>query len=230
MELTYKNLIVAGCSFSTGTNLPEKFNNTPKTWSHFLVNKYLTSVNCYINLGILGGGNTQIAKSVIYTLEKINLNPNETLVLFNITGLQRIDLMCQLEQPDHNEYFSWKNMYNFSYINIPHLNSTDTIFKDLLHKNLGYDQVLLSNSIELISLFNYLKSKKIDYKFMLLDDTIEERSPDILNPYLKEAIKFDGLNMHEYCKKNNLLHDDGFHPSADGYSVLSDFIYQSLTA
>lgn len=230
MELTYKNLIVAGCSFSEGTNRKELFNNTPETWSHFLVNKYLTSVNRYINLGIPGGGNTQIVKSLIYTLETTNLNPNETLVLFNITGLQRIDLMCQIEQPDHNEYFRWKNMYNFSYINIPHLNSTDTIFKDLLHKNLGYNEVVLSNSIELIGLFHYLKSKNIDYKFMLLDNTIEERCPDVLKTYIDSAIKFNGLNMYEYCEENNLLDTDNFHPSTDGYSALSDFIYQSLTA
>ena len=228
MELTYKNLIVAGCSFSTGDGLIENFVNNPTTWSHFLVTKYLKTVDTYYNLAVSGCGNTGISKSLIHTIEKHKFESSDTLVLFNISGLQRIDFLCQLECADSNENFNYSNLYNFSFLNVPHISTQVNFFKSSLHKHLGYDQVILSNSIELISLFNYLKSKKIDYKFMLLDDTIEERSPDILNPYLKEAIKFDGLNMHEYCKKNNLLHDDGFHPSADGYSVLSDFIYQAL--
>jgi hypothetical protein len=231
--MKYRKLLVSGCSFSAGSSSLDEVKQNPETWSHYLVNNDLTDIDVLINVALTGGGNAAMVNNLIYAIETQNtgvIDPAETLVIFNVTGLQRIDMISETFHPNANKYHSWDTILGFNWITIPHLTATNTVFKDLIHKNCGYDNIVLYNSLQVIMLINYLESKGFAYKFMLLDDTIEEEAPDILLPYIANAIKFEGLNMHEYCKENNMLSEDGWHPSDTGYKSISDMLYQALAS
>lgn len=228
--MKYKKILVSGCSFSVGSSSLDEAKQNPSTWSHYLINNYLTDINALMNVALSGGGNTAMVKNLVAAIEtQPVVDPKDTLIIFNITGLQRIDMICPVDHYDVNKNNSWAQCFGFNWINLPHLSTINTVYKDIIQKNSGWNETILENSLELVLLFGYLENKGFDYKFMVMDKTIFERAPDFLKPYLNAALDFDGhKTMHEFCKANNLLDKDGFHPSDQGYRTISKYIFDDL--
>jgi hypothetical protein len=227
-----KQLLVTGCSFSAGSTNTQEALNAPSTWGHFLLKSLGLPV--FVNLSISGGGNYAAGKNLIYWIENDqHITPENTLIVFNLTGLDRIDTMCPPDHPNANKFFSWSHVFKFGWITQGSFLSTQEPFKGLLQKNMGYNQVQISSSLAIIDTITYIESKNLDYRFMVMDQQILDESPVWLTKFISDRstkwIKFDGCQtMHEYCKKNNMLAHDQFHPSLDGHKEIASYIYQAI--
>ena len=232
----FEKLVISGCSFSAGTSDMHLAAGRPTTWSHFLLPKI--SPKIFVNLAMPGGGNIAAAYNIVYLLEtKKFFTSNETLVLFNITGLDRFDTICYKDNAYANSSFSWNQDFGFGWITeggFAHGRwSTQMPFKGMLHKNIGMDQLITFNSLSIINTITYLEANNFQYAFMLMDQHVETDTPDFLKRFLNNRsahyITFDGIsNMHEYCKQNTWLKKDQFHPSHEGHSAIADFVYQHI--
>ena len=234
----FEKLVISGCSFSAGTSDIYMAVSQPTTWSHFLLPK--TNSEIFVNLAIPGGGNIAAGYNIVYLLEtKESFTSNDTLILFNITGLDRVDTMCYCDHPQANSSFSWNQDFGFGWITeggFTHgrfWRDGGLPFKRLLQKNMGLDQIITVNSLSIINTITYLEANNFQYAFMLMDQYIETAAPDFLKRFLDNRsahyITFDGVsNMYEYCKQNSLLGWDQFHPSREGHSAIADFVYRYI--
>ena len=206
----------------------------PSTWSHFLLSK--TNSKIFVNLAIPGGGNIAAGYNIVYLLEtKKFFTSNDTLVLFNITGLDRFDTMCYKDNAHANTSFSWNEDFKFGWLTeggFGHAGPRPP-FKGLLQKNMGLDQMITFNSLSIINTITYLEANNFQYAFMLMDRHIEPAAPDFLKRFLDNRsayyITFDGVsNMYEYCKQNTWLKGDQFHPNHEGYSAIADVVSRHI--
>lgn len=226
-------LVNAGCSFTAGTSDIHLAKNNPQSWGHFLLSKINPRI--YINLGIPGGGNRQIADNLIYLLNsKPEITPSNSLILFNISGLDRIDTMCSIEHPDANKNFSWSKDFGFSWITEGGFVSTNAPFYGALQKNMELEQIRLSSCLAIIQLLAFLKLKKFRFFFMTLDDKIFEECPTwfktvIFEHYNHNYIRFgEVFSMHEFAKSKNLLAPDRFHPNLEANQLVANVVYETL--
>ena len=234
----FEKLVISGCSFSAGTSDIYMAVSQPTTWSHFLLPK--TNSEIFVNLAIPGGGNIAAGYNIVYLLEtKESFTSNDTLILFNITGLDRVDTMCYCDHPQANSSFSWNQDFGFGWITeggFTHgrfWRDGGLPFKRLLQKNMGLDQIITVNSLSIINTITYLEANNFQYAFMLMDQYIETAAPDFLKRFLDNRsahyITFDGVsNIYEYCKQNTWLKKDQFHPSHEGHSAIADFVYRHI--
>ena len=216
----FEKLVISGCSFSAGTSDIYMAVSQPTTWSHFLLPK--TNSEIFVNLAIPGGGNIAAGYNIVYLLEtKESFTSNDTLILFNITGLDRVDTMCYCDHPQANSSFSWNQDFGFGWITeggFTHgrfWRDGGLPFKRLLQKNMGLDQIITVNSLSIINTITYLEANNFQYAFMLMDQYIETAAPDFLKRFLDNRsahyITFDGVsNIYEYCKQNTWLKKDQF--------------------
>ena len=234
----FEKLVISGCSFSAGSSDIHQANSQPTTWPHFLLPKI--NPNIFVNLAIPGGGNIAAGYNIVYLLEtKKFFTSNETLVLFNITGLDRFDTICYKDNAHANPSFSWNQDFGFGWITEGEFThgrlwrDGGLPFKGLLHKNIGIDQMITFNSLSIINTITYLEANNFQYAFMLMDQHIETAAPDFLKRFLDNRsahyITFDGVsNIYEYCKQNTWLKKDQFHPNHEGHSRIADFVYQHI--
>jgi hypothetical protein len=230
---SFDNLIVAGCSFSAGTSNIDQAKQMPTTWSHFLLQKFSTKF--FYNLSIPGGGNIQILNNLTFMLEIKNyIIEKPTVVILNFSGLDRIDTMCAVDHPDANKNFSWSKDFGFGWITQGSFLSKSAPYHGCLQKNIGFDQVVLTNCLTIVQCLNYLKSKQVKFFFMLMDDDIIKIAPEwfqtMLNQhYQKEFIRF---KLHDsissFVKSKNLLAEDKFHPNTEAYRLIADEIFKKL--
>ena len=225
------NFIVAGCSFSVGISDKEVAINCPTTWSHFLLSKL--NPKFFYNLAIPGSGNFAIANNLIYLLESKNhIEAKDSLIIFNISGLDRIDTMVPVDHPNANKSFSWDKDFKFGWIVEGGFLNNKNVFKGLLQKNMGFEQVQLLSCLSMVQCFSYLESRNFNYRFMLMDNNILN-SPvwftDFLNVRQDKWIQFDhAQSMHEYAKNTNLLSEDKFHPSIHAHKLIADQIFNKI--
>ena len=228
----FEKLVISGCSFSAGSSDIENGTMYPITWSHFLLPKI--NPNVFVNLSVHGGGNISSGFNIVYLLEtKKFFTSDDTLILFNITGLDRVDTMCYNDNSYANSSFSWNKDFGFGWITEGGFTSKLPPFNGMLQKNIGVDQIITTNSLSIINTITYLEANNFQYAFMLMDQHVETDAPDFLRRFLnnrsKYYITFDGIsNMHEYCKQNTWLKKDQFHPSHEGYSRIADFVYRHI--
>ena len=226
-----KQFITAGCSFTAGNSLIENATQ-PKTWSHFLLPKI--NPEFFYNLAIPGGGNCATSTNLIYLLEtKKYIEPKNTLIGINITGLDRIDTMCAVDHPDSNKNFSWNHDFGYSWITEGGFTSNIPPFYGVLQKNTEIEQISISNALAMIKCFSYLELHKFNYFFMVMDDLVIQDSPpwflDFLNCRRQQWITFDDhITMHSLAKGKNLLEEDKFHPSISGYQLIADMVLEQL--
>jgi hypothetical protein len=227
-----EKLVISGCSFSAGSSDIENGIMYPTTWSHFLLSKINPTI--FVNLSISGGGNIASGYNIVYLLEtKKFFTSNETLILFNITGLDRIDTLCYHDHAQSNSSFSWNKDFGFGWITEGGFTTKMPPFNGMLQKNIGFEQTIIANSLAIINTVTYLEANNFQYAFMLMDQHIESNSPDFLkrflNARLDRCITFDKIkDMHTYCKENNWLSNDQFHPDKEGYNTIADFVYRYI--
>jgi hypothetical protein len=229
---SFDKLVISGCSFSAGSSDIKIGTMSPTTWSHFLLPK--TNSNIYVNLAIPGGANIAAGHNIVYLLEtKKFFTANDTLVMFNITGLDRFDIMCYSDHENSNPTFSWNQDFGFGWLTTGGFTTKGMPFKGMLQKNIGFEQTIIANSLAIINTVTYLEANNFQYAFMLMDQHIESNSPDFLkrflNARLDRCITFDKIkDMHTYCKENNWLSNDQFHPGKEGYNAIADFVYRHI--
>ena len=90
--ITYKKLIVSGCSY-TNSGYP--------TWAYFLSEKYNLEL---VNLAWSGAGNKHIADSLILYLEQNKCDANEVLIGAMWSGIDRHDWYVSLPDPKYAQY------------------------------------------------------------------------------------------------------------------------------
>ena len=225
------NFIVAGCSFSAGTNDKELAINCPTTWSHFLLKKL--NPTFFYNLAIPKSGNYSISTNLIYLLESKNhINPENTIIGINFTGLDRIDNMCSQDHPNANRDFSWDHDFKFGWITEGTFITRSQPYNGILQKNIGFEQTKITNCIFIIQCISYLEARNFNYFFMLMNDTIIDAPSwftNFLNSHKDKWITFDNnQNMHEFSKSKNLLVNDTFHPLPSAHKLMAEHISNKL--
>jgi len=225
--------ITAGCSYSAGIGDVIKAKRNPQTWSHYLLSEL--NPEFFYNLAIPAGGNTQISKNLAYMLEtKKYITPNNTLIGINLSGLDRIDTMCAVDNLYANKNFSWAQDFGFGWITQGSFLFNAPPFNGMLQKNMELTQVKQTSCLSIMQCVAYLDWRGFDYFFMLMDDSVIDDAPDwfkdsLLNSRQDRYIKFDEhRSMYSFAKNQNLLSNDNFHPSQAGYELIGDRVYKFL--
>lgn len=222
------NFIITGCSFSAGIiSLPHDTANDwedrGSVWSHFCFAKMNPSTDKFLNLAIPGGGNLASFMNLVYVLEtnKGIVTPDNTLIGFNITGMNRYDVIGDPERDNINKDIACidpegishpSEVLGFGWITKPNTNLKTCILSELV----------------IITCLTYLESKKFNYFFMLMNDSIYTDSSFMFKQALDQRksnwIIFDKTKgMAELAKKYNQLEPDG-HPTITGHKRLSEFV------
>lgn len=239
MEYTVPDrLLVSGCSFTTsGSDVASLIENVV-SWPDPLVKEY--NIKIINNLAMQGNGNTSICQGLSYVINselRHSFPPERTLILFNITGLDRIDLMVPNSHPDINTLGSWHRVFPFAWITsggwLGQRSGNSKKLIDSLQKNMGWEQVILSNCLTIINLVRSLESLGYRYHFMLMDDQILKDAPEFFVEFIKTKsdhwITFgEHLSMHAYGDSLGVLQDDNFHLSIDGNIKISKVVSQKI--
>jgi hypothetical protein len=172
--------------------------------------------------------------------------PENTLILFNITGLERIDIMVPKDHPHINDGCSWARLFDFAWLTsmgwfgsdhvspIGILSGHSKPLLDSLQKNQGYEQVVLSNCLSIVNFIESLKAKRYRFCFMIMDDRILEDSPKWFRDFLEAQdaswIRFgEYLSMLSYTKSlKNHLQEDNFHPNHEGSKAIAKVAANSI--
>lgn len=228
-----KTFIASGCSFTASTSDISKPTPTP-TWAWYLA-RHL-DIEDYVNLALSGGGNTSTAFSLVsFLLDRndVYLDVDSNLVIFNITDFDRTDMITY---PDHyasNENNSWKDLVGFNWINDGGFTGNREPYNHLIQKNTGLKQVEKFGVLSLEMVLSFLDNIHIEYRILLMRNYIDVHdSPDItrlMAKYDDKIIKFgSSIGMYEFCKKHDMLSEDGFHPSNGGYYKIYEEIIKQL--
>ena len=228
-----KQFITAGCSFTAGSSNITTALAQPTAWPHLVLPKLKPEI--FVNLAIPGGGNFSIANNLVYFFQsKSYINPLETQIIFNISGLDRSDVMCPPDHPYANKNFSWTHDLGYGWLTSGGFTAgTDGPFSGLLEKNMGIDSIFTTNCLALTQAFTYLEHRGFDYAFMIMHDQVLSDSPKWFLQVLEERrskwIQFEqSKTMNGHCIINGLLDSDQFHPSMAGHSNIADHVVKFL--
>lgn len=245
---TPDRLLIGGCSFTVGSSSVANINQFQQAWPDYLVCRY--PIQIINNFAMNGGGNIAMIQNLTFALEKDStvFPPDKTLILFNITGLERIDLMVSGDHPDINRETPWNDHMPFSWITsggwfgYMHLKSPRwppigvrsghaKQLIDTLQKNQEYEQIVLSTCLALINFIMALQARGYRYYFMIMDDQILLDAPEFFIQFLHKQeqkwIRFGQyLSMHSYAESYDALKPDNFHPSVEGHKKIADKIME----
>lgn len=223
------NFITTGCSFTAEHNYtikkyPADWENLGTTWSHFCFAKMNPVYHNYVNMAMSGSGNLASMTNLIHFLEtnKDIITPKNSLIGFNITGLDRVDKICSINDPLANfnsyRYYCKDSDIKFSWITS------------------GWDpsseQFIEQSCLTVLQCLSYLELKKFRYFFMLMNNPVYDCSPiwfkTMLNAHRANWVKFDDtIGMLEFSQKNNLITSCG-HPNTQGHKLISDYVMEFL--
>jgi len=222
------NFIITGCSFSAGIiplphNTVKDWEDRGSVWPHFCFAKMNPSRDKFLNLAIPGGGNLASFMNLIYVLEtnKNDVTPDNTLIGFNITGMNRYDIIGSPERDNINKDMCCidpegilhpSEMLGFGWITKPNYNLNTYIISELV----------------ILACLSYLESRNFNYFFMLMNDSIYTDSSFMFQQVLDERktnwIIFNKIKgMAEFAKDHHQLKSDG-HPTTIGHKIISEFV------
>lgn len=217
-------LLLAGCSF---VNDP----NCHLTGFGRLAHEY---DQCRI-VSRSGAGNYYIAHSILSHITKLDVS--EVFVLWS--GLSRIDIPLPLASADqfrsHNisveEDCAWLHSGGWAGTWSLDKKKASTNFYDYYHSQysaLDWKFLNQQSLTKIIGCLNTLEHQKIPYKWGFIYDIYHDHSDesslsaavDHSEPLLKLLPwnKCISVAPYDYCKKLNLLSDDQFHPSLEGWT------------
>lgn len=230
-----EHLIIAGCSFSAGDSNIDKARENPSTWAHWLLDPL--SPKFLYNLAIPGGGNFAISHNLVYILEsKKYMTPKNTMIGFNLSSLDRSDVICPVDHPQANQSFSWSKDFGYAWLTQGSFAYQTPPFKRMLQLHMGLENLITLNCLAIVQCMTYLEHRGFDYFFMLMDDTIIQDSPawftdSVLHGRKHKMVTFgEHQSMHEFCAGNDkLLSPDGFHPSNLGYQRIGERVNEFLS-
>lgn len=216
----YKNFLVTGCSYSCGP-LQSAAKDYYWSWSHFCLETLGCAHENYRNFAIPGGGNMAAMTNLIYFLQT---NPDwtaeNTLIGFNITGLDRRDVMVSAEHPEAK---AMQAQYH--------------IRKDL---QIGWliDGMLdwrttqqVQSCLAVLQGLTYLDHCGFDYFFMLLNQPVYDVAPawfqQVLDQHRPRWLQFSEGGMYERVRAAGAV-DSTLHPTRTGHGLLAQDVLQYL--
>jgi hypothetical protein len=180
----------------------------------------------FVNLASGSHGNILVSMTLIEILTKYSMyQPENTLVLFNLTDTARLDVPCSYAHPDKSTRIGWdKNILPFSFL------STSSELHTLIRKNIGIEQVENMSQHAIRALFSFLEQKKFNYRFMMMKNYLSNSAmADILKDYQHNLIPMTGIGMTEFCTMNNLtISGNNHHPNQQGHETLAELAYNTL--
>jgi hypothetical protein len=224
-----EHLIVAGCSFTASWDNFLNSEHTPKSWPDFLARNI--GAASLVNLACHGAGNQLITHTLTYYLETQFWDPTKTKIIFNISGMHRIDMPCDPEHPDAVDDWPWAQRLKLGW-----LTSKGDIPQGALlievNRQQGFRSTSRDNALRVSLLIHYLLAKRIPFWFMLMDNGVLWDMPVWLRQFLEAQpnyIQFGNRpSMHSYCKHNGWLSADDFHPSVFGHARIADQVAEHL--
>lgn len=224
-------ILIAGCSFCTQLE-PIFQQKIP---------------GCKItNLSHAAAGNKFIADSVVAatTREKFDL------IYVSWSELSRLDVVVD-DISFFNDWMAKGKIYNYDYVFTGEIGSwdhhkhryADSIFVGL-HKFLNQQQLHYLSLLEMLKLQKYLATLDTPHYFSII---VNQFNKDLISPVLKETGEVSALNFadnqeliaqlkldtwildnnqgqFEACYAKNLISDDRFHPTPEGYNYWIDLL------
>jgi len=223
-----KNLVVSGCSFTSNTS-----EDCAVSWPYYL--RDLGGFDKVISTALPGAGNYHIAKSLQWTIETQQPDPDNSLIIVMWSGNDRDDIIVNSEfiKKDYLKKESAASKFDFSEnvgSGITGGISGESNLNLHFFKDLNYIKSKKSRAIEnyliISSLWQYLMSH--NYKFLFLnylDLSLPNRTLDFdITEYLPQSLinKYRSFfsnvpNIYSWCLEKDLLWHDDFHPSPDGH-------------
>jgi len=219
--MPYDNLLVSGCSFTKdwGTGWPSNLKDG-------------LNIQNLIDCSISGAGNTHIHHSIISKLETNTLlTPDNTLVGVMWSGADRVDSL--VSKNSLQEY--WEVYEHFPNVctgltggdgagkgNVP-----NSVLQNLFSVK---DRMVLSvdTFINIVSLHHYLENKGFKHFFVNwrnMDLPARDKSHNWTNDVPDIAKLFlDIEDVYSFSLKRNMLQEDDFHPTAEGFKLWSSEI------
>ena len=222
-----KKLITTGSSVTAGSSDIPTAIAEKSTWVHNLIEPW--NIEILVNLAISGGGN--IASS--FNLKWFVMNHNEftsdnTLILLNLIDLDRYDLLVDADHPDANEHCSWSTYCGFGWLTSGGFHNNRK-WCSQIQMHSGYNNFVKMNQMAIIDLITFIESRGFEYAFMCYNNDILTKNMntffwEFISKRNSKLITFENHHMHEYCKVNYLLSDDGEHPSKEGYAAIAKYV------
>ena len=230
-----KNIVVSGCSYSadaigglpptkdySGGNSfredPDYTTSVPTTWASFLAKKI--NPDSFVNLATSAHGNYLISKTLIDMLEKFNYSPKNTLVVFNISQMARMDVVCKYNT--ENNFILWtQDILNYSFLK-PRSPKWRKVMYDYEDNITG---LITYNTVRLNELFEYLNTNKYPFVFTTLADYTDM---PVIQKNKEHYVQLPGNGMFEYTESMGLLDDDGSHPNIEAHELIGKIAYDFI--
>lgn len=229
--------ILAGCSYVDNPDFPEV------AFGPAVFRKERSKI---VAMG--GAGNQYIAQTI---LDNINCDTTGVFVLW--TGLSRIDLPLPLEMDFEIENY-WHRTYSKDtvwfhsggYGGTWHSLSKNKYAKyvyDYLraqYKPLNWNYLAEKSFTSIVGALNTLEQRRIEYRFGFIYDFYQDYSSNTTSLsgavskdfYLLDNMPWDkclSSTPYEFCLERNLLSDDDFHPTREGYSAWWNDVKQNVS-
>ena len=219
--------LLAGCSYVDNSNFPAIAFGREIYWSH---------KSKIIAMG--GAGNQYIAQTI---LDNVTCDTTGVFVLWS--GLSRIDVQLPLEM-DHDVENYWHRTYSKrsvwfhsgGYGGTWHsITNPKSKYERYIHSYLKAQYTPLNwnyladiSFVAISGALNMLERKGIQYRFGFIYDFFQDYSSKTTSlsgavdrdHYMLDHIPWEkciSSTPYEFCRDNNLLDTDDFHPSPDGY-------------
>jgi len=197
-----------------------------------------------------GAGNHYIASSV---LDNLNQTIDKVFILWS--GLSRLDIEFPVDVVnDIRPYYegspihitgqtAWFHTggYDGTWCNWTRTKYEKYVYEYIRNQYLPLDfEYLNKQSLKhIVGCLNTLESMNIDYRFGFIYDIFHDYSahqqslsgPVDKNEPLLDLINWDkslSLTPYEFCRENNLLSDDNFHPSSEGYQRWWEIVSENV--
>jgi hypothetical protein len=211
-----EKLIAYGDSFVQGGGLDP--NNPilihPDSWPFLLAKKLkITDVT---NRGV-GGGSNKLSIIKLFEDTKRLVNPENTLIIFVWTGMQRTCVY-------HEDTKEWQNiLIGHQSVFKKHREVSDFYFK-LMHSDLDSYLTLMQQRMFVKLYLEYIK-----VKYFFANSFIEQ--PHIykgtqVDSFIKEKYLFGYTeSLHQkVCNEKKMVSYDKFHPNQEGYNYIADIM------
>ena len=234
------NILASGCSFTAdglGGRPPEPADpggnsfrqdpdyemQTPVSWASHLAN--IIDPDSFCNLAGHSHGNFFISKTIIDCLEKFNYLPGNTLVLFNISEMNRFDVVCDFSHKDKCEYIPWtENVLDYAFLKKGSAEWKQEFFKTT------NPSIEAFNIAQLKVLFEYLVDNNFKFAFTLMQDYLNY---PIINEYQNFCVPLPYKGMYEFCKSiGETVSVTDMHPTTAGHleiaNLTKDFLEDKI--
>lgn len=207
-----------GCSF---TNADTK--SVPGSWISYVAQEL--NVDSLCNTAANSHGNILISNCLIDVLTKYAYPSQETLVLFNLTWLTRLDIPCAFDHFDRSCYIPWDQSI------LPHTylgQSSRTLLG--FYEHIGKQQVIDQSRRAVFSLFDFLRNQGFCYRFVLAsDDIFGDASWQTFLMHHQDSL----VRLGSQIGVKNFVHHHGLtrdkmHPTQEGHARIARIVLDSL--